>query len=92
MKKPKISDLEYDEKGTKKIRHAIARAKKIKITVNIDEDVLGALKVIADKTGMPYQTLLNRLLRQSVGNKEAEVSRIERLEKDVALLKKKLSA
>ncbi len=92
MKKPKISDLVYDEKGTKKIREAIVKAKKIKITVNIDEDVLSALKVIADRTGVPYQTLLNRLLRQSVDNKDAEVSRLERLEKEVALLKKKLSA
>jgi predicted DNA binding CopG/RHH family protein len=92
MKKPKMSDLEVDRLGTLKMRSVMARSKKIKITINIDDDIIGALKRISKKTGVPYQSLMNSLLRIAVSEKEAEVSRLDRLESEVARLKKKLSA
>ncbi|MEQ1664613.1 MAG: antitoxin [Bdellovibrionales bacterium] len=69
----------------------MARSKKIKITINIDDDNIGALKSISKKTGVPYQSLLNSLLRNAVSDKEAEGSRLDRLESEVERLKKKLS-
>ena len=94
MKQPKIKDLKIDLKGTKNVRSRMAKAKKIKITINIDEDLLEALKLRSDESGVPYQVLLNRLLRASISGQMhgAEQSRLDRLEKDVATLKRKLSA
>lgn len=36
MKQPKLNDLKIDTKGTKAMRKMMAKAKKIKITVNED--------------------------------------------------------
>lgn len=92
MKQPKQSDLKIDIKRTKAIRKMMAKAKKIKITVNLDEDVLSELRQIAIQSGTPYQSLLNRLLREAVSSKKDEGSRLDRLEKEVERLKKKISA
>lgn len=60
MKQPKLSDLKIDNKGTKAIILRMALAKKIKITVNVDEDLLMELKNMAEETGTPYESLFNR--------------------------------
>lgn len=93
MKQPKLKDVKFDLKGTEKMRTRMAKAKKIKITVNVDEDLLEALKLRSYETGVPYQNLLNRVLRSAM--KEAadgETARLDRLEREVASLKKRLSA
>lgn len=93
MKQPKLKDVKIDVKGTERMRSRMAKAKKIKITVNVDEDLLEALKLRSDETGVPYQSLLNRVLRSAIQEQtDGESSRIDRLEKDVAALKRKLSA
>ena len=69
MKQPKLSDLKIDTKGTKAMRKMMAKAKKIKITVNVDEDLLVELKHMAEETGTPYQSLLNRVLKDAVMSK-----------------------
>ncbi len=93
LKQPKLKDVKIDLKGTERIRSRMAKAKKIKITVNVDEDLLESLKLRSDKTGVPYQTLLNRVLRAAMQEKSTdEVSRLDRLEREVKSLKKKLSA
>jgi len=92
MKQPKLSDLKIDTKGTKAIRKLMAKAKKIKITVNVDEDLLVELKHMAEETGTPYQSLLNRILKDAVFNKKNEGSRLDRLEREFERLKKKISA
>jgi predicted DNA binding CopG/RHH family protein len=92
MKQPKLSDLKIDTKGTKAIRNMMAKAKKIKITVNVDEDLLIELKQMAEQTGTPYQSLLNRVLKDAVMSKKNEGSRLDRLEREVERLKKKISA
>lgn len=91
MKQPKLKDLVVDHNGTETMREAMAKVKKIRITVHIDEDILKLLRKMADSTGVPYQRLLNRFLRGAVYGKKTEESRLERLEKELALLKKKLS-
>lgn len=92
MKQPKLSDLKIDTKGTKAMRKMMAKAKKIKITVNVDEDLLVELKHMAEETGTPYQSLLNRILKDAVMTKKDESSRLDRLEREVERLKKKISA
>lgn len=92
MKQPKLSDLKIDTKGTKTMRKMMAKAKKIKITVNVDEDLLAELKLMAEKTGTPYQSLLNRVLKDAVISKKNEGSRLDKLEREVERLKKKISA
>lgn len=93
MKQPKLKDVKFDLKGTETMRSRIAKAKKIKITVNVDEDLIEALKLRSDETGVPYQSLLNRVLREGISDQSSnESSRLDRLEKEMATLKKRLSA
>ena len=67
----------------------MTKAKKIKITVNVDEDLLAELRRMADSTGMPYQSLLNRILKEAVMGKKTEGTRLDRLEQEIEMLKKK---
>ena len=92
MKQPKLSDLRIDTKGTKAMRKMMTKAKKIKITVNLDEDLLTELRHMAEETGTPYQSLLNKVLKDAVMGKKTEGSRLDRLEREVERLKKKISA
>ncbi len=92
MKHPKVSDLNIDVHGTKAMRLKMTKANKIKITINIDGDVLETLRGKAEKSGVPYQSLLNRLLRDAVNKASLDDSRLDKLEKEVRDLKKKLSA
>ena len=92
MKQPKLSDLKIDTKGTKALRKMMNKSKKIKITLNVDQDLLIELKQMAEETGTPYQTLLNKFLKEAISVKKSEVSRLDRLEREVDRLKKRLSA
>jgi predicted DNA binding CopG/RHH family protein len=67
-----------------KLSPAELRSAKIRVTTFLDEDVLGALKEMAEKSGTRYQTLLNQLLRQSlIGGGGTILERLEKLEKAV---------
>ena len=91
MKAPKIADLKKDEVGTKNLRRQMAKAGKVKITINLDSDLLKALREMAHRKGAPYQSLINRLLREvALGAKAVDESRLDRLERQVDLLKRKL--
>lgn len=94
MKKPKLTSLKIDEKSTKQIRSAMRRAKSIKITINVDADSLEILKKLSAETEVPYQRLINRLLREGLTKKSSQGSeaRLNRVERELALLKKKLAA
>ncbi len=91
MKQPKISNLKIDKKGTKAMRKKVAETKKVKITINFDSDVLDEVKKIADDMGSPYQTLLNKLVRDSLVQKRAEEDRLSRLEREIKAIKKKIA-
>jgi hypothetical protein len=70
----------------------MAVSRSVKITINIDSDNLDILRAKSAATGVPYQRLLNRFLtRALVGNRESE-SRLDRLEKEVKQLKKRIVA
>ncbi len=91
MKQPKMSDLKLDKKGTKAMRNSMAKSKKVKITINFDADILDQVKILAESMGSPYQTLLNKLVKDSLVKKSAEESRLDRLEKEIKALKKKVA-
>jgi len=91
VKQPKLSDLKVDEKGTKAVRKKMEESTKVKITINFDSDVLAQIKEMADEMGSPYQTLLNKIVKDSLKRKKAEESRLDRLEKEIQALKKKVS-
>lgn len=92
MKQPKLTDLEVDVKATKKLRFKAAKSTKVKITINIEEDILSAIRADADASGVPYQNLVNHLLEHALADKNMESDRLDRLEKEVRKLKKKISA
>ena len=91
MKQPNLSDLRMDRAGTRKIRAAVKKGF-VKITINIDRDSLSLLRAMADETGVPYQRLLNTLLRESLKGKEMIQSRIDRLEHELKKVKRILAA
>jgi len=91
MKQPNLSDVRIDRAGTRKIRMA-GKKGFVKITINIDRDSLSLLRAMADETGVPYQRLLNTLLKESLKGKEMIQSRIERLEHELKKVKRKLAA
>jgi len=91
MKQPKLTELTLDTRGTKLLRAEAAKSKKIKITINIDQDSLYLLKRMADKTGAPYQKLLNQILKEGLKNDDRSESRLDRIEKELEKLKKKVA-
>lgn len=92
MKKPKVSDLKIDASETARIRKMAAKVKAVKITINIDAGNLATLKKEAERTGIPYQRLLNQVLKEALGDRESSDARLEKLEREVALMKRKLAA
>jgi len=92
MKQPKISDLKLDKKETNAIRKVMKKSKKVKITINVDEDLLKDIRRMAEAQGTPYQTLLNKVLKDAVNSKIEEGSRLDKLEREIERLKKKVSA
>ena len=92
MKEPKLNELAIDDKGTQQIRRKMAASRSIKITINIDQDNLEILRAKAAKTGVPYQRLLNQFLNSALQNDSQTESRLDRLEKEITRLKKKIVA
>lgn len=92
MKQPKMTNLRVDAVGTKKLRAAMQQARSIKITINIDADSLSTLRETAERTGIPYQRLLNNILKEGLASQRLTEDRLARIEKELARLKKKLVA
>ena len=70
----------------------MAHHKSIKITININADTLEKLKAIAKESGVPYQRLINRTLTDSLATNTMASSRLDKMEKEIAALKRKMSA
>lgn len=92
MKQPKMNDLVIDRKGTKHIRAQAAKTEKVKITINIDQDSLEALRKMAGSTGASYQKLLNQILKEGLVEHTTSESRLARVEKELEKLKRKMAA
>jgi len=92
MKQPRSSDLKIDKRGTQKMREQMSKSPKIKITINFDKDLLDEIKRMAKEAGAPYQTLLNKILKDAMIVKRNENDRLGQLEKEVEKIKKKLAS
>lgn len=92
MRKPTLRNLKVDVVETTKIRRALKKQKLVKITINFDADSLEAVKKEASASGVPYQRLLNKLLKESLASKRATESRIDRIERELRQVKKRLAA
>lgn len=92
MKEPRINSLKHDSTETRRVRRVAAGSKAVKITINIDADTLAQLKQEASATGVPYQRLINRRLREHAKGAESAAVRLARLERDVAKMKRRFAA
>jgi predicted DNA binding CopG/RHH family protein len=92
MKQPKLSNMVLDKKGTKRMRVKATKTNKVKITINIDLENLESLKAIAVKSGASYQKLLNQILKEGLSKKTSSETRLDRLEKEMEKLRKKIAA
>jgi len=54
---------------------------KVRVTMMVDLDLVKRYKVLAEKTGAKYQTLMNHKLREALEKEDKQVSVFERLEK-----------
>ena len=92
MRQPKLNDLVIDRRATREIRSKMKRTRKIKITINIDEDSLALLRKMSSQTGAPYQKLLNLILKEGLRKRSEADSRLERIEKELKRIKRKIAA
>jgi predicted transcriptional regulator len=74
------------------MRERALRSPKTRITIHFDTELLERVKAMAEKTSAPYQTLLNSLLLKALSKENAESDRLERLEREVAKIKKQLAS
>lgn len=54
--------IEFDSKAIKRAYEKRKKLKKFPTSVSLPEDVVSELKVIAQKKGVPYQTLMRMLI------------------------------
>ena len=57
---------EYDFSKLKKRKNPYAKALKKQVTIRMGTDVIHYFKLMADKMGVPYQSLINLYLRDCV--------------------------
>lgn len=92
MRKPRIRELKVDAAGTRRLRAEMAGSGSVKITINVDADSLAKLKALSADNGIPYQRLLNRILTERLSRADTVHARLDRIEKDLARVKKTLAA
>ena len=92
MRKPSIRDMKVDTAGTRRLRAEMAGRGSVKITINVDADSLTKLKELSAESGVPYQRLLNGILKERLVKVDTLHSRLDRIEKELARVKKTLAA
>ena len=92
MRQPKLNELVIYRSGTKEIRSKMKRSRKIKITINVDEDSLVLLRKMSSETGAPYQKLLNQILKEGLSKRSEAESRLDRIEKELRRIKREIAA
>jgi predicted DNA binding CopG/RHH family protein len=92
MREPQITHLTIDEDATAQLRTALAGKKPVKITINVDTKSLSALKQISRQTGIPYQALVGRALKETAHRGASTEARLDRLEQEVKKMKRILAA
>ena len=92
MRKPRISDVRVDTAGMHRLRAEMAGRASVKITINVDADSLAKLKELSADSGVPYQRLLNSILKERLSKADTVHLRLDRIEKELARVKKTLAA
>jgi len=92
VRKPSIRDMKVDTAGTRRLRAEMAGRGSVKITINVDADSLTKLKELSAESGVPYQRLLNGILKERLVKVDTLHSRLDRIEKELARVKKTLAA
>ena len=91
MRKPRISDVKVDAAGTRRLRAEMAGRRSVKITINVDAESLAKLRELSADSGVPYQRLLNSILRERLSRADTVHARLDRIEKELARVKKTLA-
>lgn len=78
---------EYDFSKAKVHRGPIIKDKKLQKTIRLDPDVFAWLLEQSESRGVPYQTLLNSLLKQQMKKEKSLIDRIERIEAKLGIKK-----
>jgi uncharacterized protein (DUF4415 family) len=60
---------EYD--FSKGVRGKFYRGQKIQKTIRLDKDIIETCQKMADRNGIPYQTLINLILRKFISEKRS---------------------
>ncbi len=55
------------------------RSSKTRITIMLDNDVLDAFRDLAEKRGLGYQTLINQVLREQLGQRPVDEETLRRV-------------
>jgi len=92
VRRPRISDVKVDTVRTRTLRAEMAGRRSVKITINLDAESLAKLKELSADSGIPYQRLLNGLLKERLAKADTVHSRLDRIEKELARVKKTLAA
>jgi predicted DNA binding CopG/RHH family protein len=92
MKQPNLNDLVIDRTGTRTTRERLKKARTIKITIHIDQDTLVLLQKKSRQSRVPYQPLLSQVLIAGLSQKTQAESRLDRIEKELKRLKRKIAA
>jgi hypothetical protein len=92
MRQPKLNDLTIDAAGTRKLRSQLTKTKRIKITINIDEQSLTFLRKVSRQSAPPYLRLLNQVLKQRTTYTGETRARLDRIERELKKLKRQIAA
>ena len=91
MKQPKLTNLTIDYEGTRKLRAQMKRSRSVKITINIEEQPARAQKN-SGRPAIPYQRILSQVLKEASLEKADAQSRLDRIERELAKLKRQIAA
>ena len=96
MEEPNLNELVRDMTEEASVKKIMGKSPKVKITLNIDRDLLDILRQQSEETDVPYQRLINRYTRQALqsgaGNEMQELrDTISKLAKEVAELKAQIA-
>lgn len=64
---------EFNFKGAKRGARVNPSETKVAISVRLDMDVVAWLKQESERTAIPYQTLMNSILKQSIHNRAEQL-------------------
>lgn len=78
---------EYDFSKAKIHKGPIIKPNKIQKTFRLDEDVFNWLQEQSKKSGIPYQTLMNSLLKKLILNDESLELRVLKIEQKLKMRK-----